>query len=727
MEDYRSSGSKKKSKGFKRSVLGSTEKSGRSHHNKFRLVPDSVRRRWLGGKSDHKTASFEFKSSLKAPQANAPTQSLAALNTKIEPDYDMVSVPSTPMAMDPPQPVLDMQPGKLFSQQKLRNEVKNSRRVTIDAFPAAIKRHLRGNSAKEGDASVSAASQGGSGYPADTADTPQNSRLGNKLWVDTSMVHNTIAPASAALAGMPSRLDGQWSAYSASLGSGMTPRSAMPAFQSVPQDINPLGRSVSQQHFGISDIDFSSPLAPLRPRPVGANQSSPSSSQTNLGSYPSKLRDAMATLRLLRMSNDKSKTSLLSDMSDGHDVLKRSATEIPSVNPHSRLQSRISMPLVPTAAQILSFEERRQTGVVNSPRSQPHELSAMHILTQTPSLPSIRTAPSRDYGKPQHYLHERVKTPLSAHLLVPISPLEQRREKTLLKLSKHAINQTTSVPNNWSIQEVEIEEDKPVTPNAVGNKLGLVKDSPPRVPRRSVSYSNHEHGRAVELSAQAAGRALSSQQMRALGGHTRTPSSVTGQCPSMSSIASASSTASVTAVPSQQQIAQEVSSDEYVSADQILSTAVSGSENDIAGGLTVSASVIPIDMPRRSTACAPLQPASVSSSLALVSESAPDPSPPYQMTPPLLSRHARAASLLPPEIYSHSTPALAKSAGAPSAAVVQGPAKSTPNLELYHPVIGVGTQDGCSHWHGEFVNVANNLVDLLDALDSDILALTASS
>ncbi|KAJ1937877.1 hypothetical protein EC988_007755, partial [Linderina pennispora] len=346
----------------------------------------------------------------------------------------------------------------------------------------------------------------------------------------------------------------------------------------------------------ISDMDFSVPLAPRWSRPAGASQNSPSASQTNLGSYPSKLRDAMATLRLLRMTNDKSKTSLLSDLPKGHDGLKRSATEASSAHFPARLQSRVSMPLVPTAAQIMAFDDRRQVAAMNSPRSQPQELSAMHILTQTPSLPSIRSTPSRDYGKPQHYLHERVKTPLSAHLLVPISPLEQRRERTQLKLSKHTINQTASAPNNWSIQE-EDEEDKPMTPSMDGSKLGLAKRAL-RVPRRSMSYSDHEHSKAVQLSVQSAGKVFLSPQMKVLASHTRTPSAAAGQRPSVSSIASVSSTASVTAVPSQQQIAQDASSDEYVSADQILGAPVSGSEDDIGSRLAASASVVPIDMPR---------------------------------------------------------------------------------------------------------------------------------
>ncbi|KAJ1948324.1 hypothetical protein EC988_005222 [Linderina pennispora] len=127
----------------------------------------------------------------------------------------------------------------------------------------------------------------------------------------------------------------------------------------------------------------------------------------------------------------------------------------------------------------------------------------------------------------------------------------------------------------------------------------------------------------------------------------------------------------------------------------------------------------------RSTARAPSQPASISSSLALVSESAPDPSPPYQSTPPLLSRHARAASLLLPDTYSHRASGQPKPTDAPHK--MQKEPTSTPDLELYHPVISAMNQDGRSHWQGEFANVASNLVGLLDALDSAILALDANA
>ncbi|KAJ2844920.1 kinase that interacts with cdc31p, partial [Coemansia erecta] len=160
---------KRRYKGFKRSLLGasSTEKSDKRiqqqhhhQHSKFRLVPESVRRRWLGGagsgdssgsgsgKSMSKliASSLELKSS-KKPTDNAAHKHFIRGNLDeqvLANDSNQLQQMPSAQQSEPGGPVTTRHFFLPKQRKELEADIKNSRRVTIDAFPAAIKRHLRG-------------------------------------------------------------------------------------------------------------------------------------------------------------------------------------------------------------------------------------------------------------------------------------------------------------------------------------------------------------------------------------------------------------------------------------------------------------------------------------------------------------------------------------------------------------------------------------------------------
>ncbi|KAJ2123778.1 hypothetical protein GGH17_005224, partial [Coemansia sp. RSA 788] len=257
-----------------------------------------------------------------------------------------------------------------------------------------------------------------------------------------------------------------------------------------------LGRSASQQHLPCDDVQ----TAPF-PRPTNAYYAaSPSSSQTSLN-YPSKLRDAMATLRFLRLNGEKTKPGGLGEsmpsLVEAIDESPPRATQAVQY-PH-RLQSRTSLPHVsPSAAPIT--DANRRAGAYGPGQ----ELSAMHILSAATSLPSIRTS-LRDGQKTQL---DSAKSQMGAHMFVPISPLEQRREQ--VEAGRTGLGGRQS--SNWALREEDEDENlrsdvgsygQGSSVNASSGSLGLQPERGRRAPRRSMSYSaqTHSHSQAVELSA----------------------------------------------------------------------------------------------------------------------------------------------------------------------------------------------------------------------------------
>ncbi|KAJ2726764.1 kinase that interacts with cdc31p [Coemansia sp. Benny D115] len=158
---------KHKYRSFTRSMLGGlTEKSSKPHgnHSRFRLVPESVRRRWLGGssgfgsggssssaKSDHKiVVSSSDSNAVTVPVVNTAAAAAAAVQNNVSPGAQQQSEHSATFGRQ-------MLVSK--KRQQLDSDAKNSRRVTIDTFPAAIKRHLRGTSPSEAAAAATTAQE----------------------------------------------------------------------------------------------------------------------------------------------------------------------------------------------------------------------------------------------------------------------------------------------------------------------------------------------------------------------------------------------------------------------------------------------------------------------------------------------------------------------------------------------------------------------------------------
>ncbi|KAJ1834388.1 kinase that interacts with cdc31p [Coemansia sp. RSA 2711] len=537
--EYISMGSQSKKKrgykGFTRGMLGGSDKLPKQPgHGKFRLVPEGVRRRWLGGgdakKAEHKLATASLESDpVKKTASRAgrhryghkigrsdETPGTVLLSESLAQPTGSLPTKATGVRK---QIVDRLRDDSAESNGSLNQRLladKNSRRVTVDAFPAAIKRHLRGIHTEVGGKSVSATHSPQMGASDDinvrqrmggARGHDDGRRNSNHLWIDTSV--SGLAPATS---------DTQWSTYletDIDIGPGRAPHSAMPTFAGGSALLSrPLGRSASQQHLASAGDE---PQATPLPRHV----TSPSSSQSSLN-YPSKLRDAMATLRFLRLNGDKSKSSLLAEsmpsLIEAADesparVARRGDTAQPVQYPQ-RLQSRISLPQVSPAAAIpIAVDANGRRAGVPGPNVHPHphppqqqqqqqqqELSAMHILSAATSLPSIRTSLMRD---PKTHL-DGTKAQMGSHMFVPISPLEQRREQALRRTS-----------NSWALREEDEDEhlhdhsahssnpsDTSVTRAAGGSSsLGLQRGRSRRAPRRSMSYSAHSHSQAVELSA----------------------------------------------------------------------------------------------------------------------------------------------------------------------------------------------------------------------------------
>ncbi|KAJ2880631.1 hypothetical protein IWW38_005918, partial [Coemansia aciculifera] len=233
---------------------------------------------------------------------------------------------------------------RMLSPQQMSADAKSSRRVTIDAFPAAIKRHLRGiHSSAAAPTTSDGRSQSAAPSPqmgdlTSLADVGNHARANDStgygnghrnsrhLWIDTSAGDAGIAIGNGNGGDrLPSAVESQWSMCIGSASD--SPYGQMPpsAFTGIPAASSgnvassngslalakSLGRSVSQHQLSSPvDPDAASGLRPRSNMPPHAT--SPSSSQTSLN-YPSKLRDAMATLRFLRLNGEKSKSSLLAE------------------------------------------------------------------------------------------------------------------------------------------------------------------------------------------------------------------------------------------------------------------------------------------------------------------------------------------------------------------------------------------------------------------------------
>ncbi|KAJ2831575.1 kinase that interacts with cdc31p [Coemansia furcata] len=582
-------------KNFTRTMLGGSEKGIKTSQSRFRLVSDSVRRRWLGGSggsnsssgAEHKfsTTSLETKP-IKKSATSSSHQFLHRSSNKLgahEAEAQHADQHRNPMlhlvdsdsrrgmsGSSQSQPIDEQrvialgaqfsEPStsvgrRMVSPQQLGADAKNSRRVTIDAFPAAIKRHLRGmhtsttsTAAVDGrshsaapspqlgelsslaDAGSHVRSNGSTGY----SDGHRNSR---HLWIDTSAgdVNPVTATADNGNSGdkLPSAVDSQWSMFIGSANDSVYGHMLPSTFNALSEAgsgnggvalSKSLGRSVSQHQLS-NPVDTDLPSGSRTRHNLPPHATSPSSSQTSLN-YPSKLRDAMATLRFLRLNSEKSKSSLLADSmpclvesNENSPYLSNAANAWHGDTPQSalfppRLQSRVSLPHVPIStpgARATDSGERRvtpsgitipiPTGNHNVP--PPQELSAIHILNAASSLPSIRTALTREL--PKSHL-DGAKSQLTQHMYVPISPLEQRREQSQVKSARGL---AVPLPNSWELREED--EDEHVRRNGsrgvsalggsvIGGNLGLAGGLAPHVPRRSMSYSAHSHREAVELS-----------------------------------------------------------------------------------------------------------------------------------------------------------------------------------------------------------------------------------
>ncbi|KAJ2616400.1 kinase that interacts with cdc31p [Coemansia sp. RSA 1365] len=527
---------------LKRSMLGGHDKGDglAHHHGKFRLVPESVRRRWLGGSTGRRAGSKHDATQLDHAVSEETTardshrqRAYFGIHSRVSDgeetqtnsagDHASGSLPAKALARHLAAERLNGQGvgvndsgsslnPSILAARKATGGDRGSRRVTVDAFPAAVLKHLRGSPAAGGKPQSAAVSP--------RLDSISEQRNPHLLRVDTSA------------AGLTQLDGGRWSLYvdpGGEAGAMHGPYSAIPAFagsassgssNAGPSHVKSLGRSASQQQLcSTADADL---LAVSQLRQGGAHHfASPSSSQSSLG-YPSKLRDAMATLRFLRLNGDKSKTSQLAEsmpclVETGEEQLRavnagamqRAETAQLAQYP-SRLHSRTSLPhvqSVPPASNDFDAAARHAMKVGHQSSSaggaldasggyavggymgsQSRELSAMHILSAATSLPSIRTSLPRDLVK-SHL--DGTWTQHSAHgMFVPISPLEQRRVQA--RAGKR-------VSGNWALREADEDEH---LPDASSNKSdGYFPANNPRkalvqrdervrrAPRRSVSYS----------------------------------------------------------------------------------------------------------------------------------------------------------------------------------------------------------------------------------------------
>ncbi|KAJ1963915.1 kinase that interacts with cdc31p [Dipsacomyces acuminosporus] len=747
---------KRSYRGFKRGVLSGLEKNSKPHQSKFRFVPDSVRRRWLGGgsgsnnntKPDQRLLSLSLEMN-QAKDSSSSTNSnhllhhyqqhrhqklgepshisSLALVHGLPKDVDRGgNAPKMPASLNASVPNLSSGSGqdlrlngqpqladrqKTAPHQHTRDDVKDGRRVTIDAFPAAIRKHLRGipGGIKEDASELAIPSPFATDYlnepgARQNAEGSAGRSSSKSLWVNTSAsIMESPAPSHPKTAAG----DGRWPLLAGPTSEeryGQVPHSALPLATagSGKTAATSLGRSASQQHLHTYDADSS---ASSHPRQV-ARPTSPAASQPSIN-YPSKLRDAMATLRFLRLHNDKSKTSLHGDSIVDTDESQenmvanmpagaRQAESAHSMQFPTRLQSRVSMPHVPSTAPIVIGNEAGSkqptpgshpsigSGISmqnpnTSAHTQPQELSAMHILNTAASLPSMRSVQTRDY--PKGHL-DTARPHLSSHMFVPLSPLEQRREKKQAKAGGHALATATSMTSNWILHEEDEDEDenesiqrhgghhtgsrtsKIGSSSVSGGNIGLAGHAVVRAPRRSMSYSAHEHSRAVHLSAKETQRAA---RIRAIS--TRKMNTLTHASASAVQFATTRKSLSATASPYMSDYASS-SADAITEKEEVMARQKSS------------------DTHQHSGPAAPSVPPGQVSSIA--------------DKPPATSAAAGMGNTHPKER-------------------LQG---------LYQPVIGMTSdqsQSSLVHWRGELAKVASNLVDLLDALGTDIAALDLPS
>ncbi|KAJ2513442.1 kinase that interacts with cdc31p [Coemansia sp. RSA 1939] len=582
-------------KRFTRSVLGGADKSARSSsgHGKFWRVPLSVRRRWLGGSSSNANQSDSSSISGKRSGKGLATSSLEMGHLKGKLAGSSRSIfhrhrPQQENTHSTAKEILQhsstgsaeahvpgsealrmhelldvMSSHRTPSSRILDVDKKNSRRVTVDAFPAAIKRHLRGIHTGSSGISISVNAQpvgaGDEVYPKQRKSSSigygESRRNSRNLWIDTSA--NALESAASIAKNKPlSAIDGQWSSISMDpvndAGYPSMVLSATPVNQGGGDTSSDgggmfgarsLGRSVSQQQLGSSFGTELGVMAMRSRQSIPQNTISPSSSQTSLN-YPSKLRDAMATLRLLRLNNGEKPRSgafgenmaSLSEQSDSQTHVLSSGTmsrieasqqtQLPS-----RLQSRVSLPhvspssSVPPSIGLLTAKKGASSGATHvlfsgagalgssgyhlhskSQKQHPHlnqELSATHILAAATSLPSIRTSVPRDFQK-SHL--DAATSQRNSHMYVPISPLEQRRDHTKAVAFRRLAPAANTVSDSWTLREedeyAEHEQEYSSEAQQGNNHLGLSGTRLRREPRRSMSYSAQTpHRKAVEHSA----------------------------------------------------------------------------------------------------------------------------------------------------------------------------------------------------------------------------------
>ncbi|KAJ2654136.1 kinase that interacts with cdc31p [Coemansia sp. RSA 1200] len=581
-------------KRFTRSVLGGADKSTRlsSVHGKFWRVPLSVRRRWLGGSSSNANQSDSSSISGKQSGKGLATSSLEMGHLKGKLSGSSRSIfhrhrPQQGNAHSTAKEILQhrstgsaeahvpgpealhmhelldvMSSHRTPSSRILDVDKKSSRRVTVDAFPAAIKRHLRGIHTGSSGISISVNTQpvgfDDEAYPKQRKSSSigygESRRNSRNLWIDTSA--NALESAASIAKNKPlSAIDGQWSSISMDpvndTGYPAMVLSATPVNQGGDTSSDgggvfgarSLGRSVSQQQLGSSFGTELNAMAMRSRQSIPQNTISPSSSQTSLN-YPSKLRDAMATLRLLRLNNGEKTRSgafgesmaSLSEQSDSQiHVLSSGTMSRIEASQHtqlpSRLQSRVSLPhvspssSVPPSIGLVTAKKGASSGgahvlfsgagvlglsgyPLHSAKSQkqhPHlnqELSAIHILTAATSLPSIRTSVPRDFQK-SHL--DAATSQRNSHMYVPISPLEQRRDHTKAVAFRRLAPVANTVSESWTLREEDeyAEHEQEYSSGAQqGNHLGLSGTHLRREPRRSMSYSAQTpHRKAVEHSA----------------------------------------------------------------------------------------------------------------------------------------------------------------------------------------------------------------------------------
>ncbi|KAJ2230002.1 kinase that interacts with cdc31p [Coemansia sp. RSA 1722] len=758
---------KRRYKGLTLSLLGSSgdKTSKHSHHNqqqhsRFRLVPQSVRRRWLGGggsgdsSGSAKSASKFISSSLELNPGKKPAANNAGHTHFIRGHLeDQVLGKDSQHLLPNAQ---QSEPGGPASRhhflpkqrKELEFDAKNSRRVTIDAFPAAIKRHLRGiptattttSTSNTADALIAVADSKkafiDNGLSTSTSPATGNQlsaipeaykrgsgslgfsdgRLQTRsLWIDTSAAveNQRLGDVKSEKAHSAQVDNGRWAINMDVLNDAeydQKPYSALLPSQPGSSPGNgailpskSLGRSVSQQQLTTaSDHDLAA-ASSSRTRQTPVYATSPSSSQTSLN-YPSKLRDAMATLKFLRLNNDKARSSAFADSmpslletGEGASQAGGSATQRRTETSQTmqfppRLQPRVSLPHVSAAvggpSMASDLSDRRNisgshtsqaTGITIptfsttagsrlQQQSQTQELSAMHILSAAASLPSIRTAQTRDYFKTQL---DSTKSQLGPHMFVPISPLEQQREQLHTKMFKEA-SAFSSANNRWALREEDEDEHHARKRDndghsVIGGGMGLEARRVQRAPRRSMSYSVQSHRKAVELSA------IEHQKAARTKPGIKSQSTKATADSSSAQLRVAQKSSPDTPFPSLPKLARAQSSAVVSSR-----TAVDLAESPVSVSVSAAGSAVDAMSPKNSPAA----------SLGILQFS------PKKQSPGIKPKSSVCRPSKLPDVY-------------------HPPNNSSSN------------QDSSVNWNGELSKVAKNLIDIIDFLDVEAAAYEA--